>query len=233
MTRSDKHCVTVLSGAGISADSGLSTFRGEGGLWEGYDVRKLATPQAWNDNPERVLEFYNARRRQVAEADPNEAHRALAKLESTFDVVIVTQNIDDLHEQAGSSEVWHLHGDITKARSVKDPELIQHIGYKDINLGDKAEDGAQLRPYVVWFGEGVHYLENAMDSIQNSDILVVVGTSLQIYPAAGLVDYAKQDTAKYVVDPSIPPLDDEWIRYPEKAAVGVPKLVNTLLADEG
>ncbi len=222
--------VTVLTGAGISADSGLPTFRGEGGLWKGHDARKLATPEAWEENPERVLEFYNYRRRLVAEAEPNAAHKAMAKLEDACDMVIVTQNIDDLHERAGSERVWHLHGNITKARSVKDDDTIIDIGYEDIEPGDTAEDGGQLRPHVVWFGERVHNLQASVNRVQNTDILIVIGTSLQVYPAAGLADQVPNTAEKYVVDPSIPNLkDDNWNRYPEKAADEVPKLVNALL----
>jgi NAD-dependent deacetylase len=222
--------VTVLTGAGISADSGLPTFRGEGGLWKGHDARKLATTEAWEQNPERVLEFYNYRRRLVAQADPNEAHKALSQLEDAYDVVIVTQNIDDLHERAGSQGVWHLHGNITKARSVKDDDTIIDIGYEDIERGDTAEDGGQLRPHVVWFGERVHNLEASVNRVRKTDIIIVIGTSLQVYPAAGLADQAPGSAEKYVVDPSIPALkDDDWNRYPEKAADGVPKVVHTLL----
>ncbi len=176
---SDKKIV-VISGAGISAESGLSTFRDSGGLWEGYNIEEVASPQGWQKNPEKVLEFYNLRRKQAAEAQPNTAHKALADLENNFEVIIVTQNVDDLHERAGSNNVLHLHGELRKARSTKDESRILDIGADPIELGDLAEDGAQLRPHVVWFGEMVPMIEVAAKEVIEADILIVVGTSLVV-----------------------------------------------------
>lgn len=198
-----KKKLLVLTGAGISAESGLKTFRDEGGLWEGYDLNEVATATAWRRNPALVLEFYNMRRQAVLDAQPNAAHKALAALEQDFDVTIITQNIDDLHERAGSSRVLHLHGEITKMRSEKDDNLL--YPYKnDIQLGDKAEDGAQLRPHIVWFEEPVPMMEVAATVTSMADIFLIVGTSLQVYPAAGLIDYAPKEIPKFIVDKKIP-----------------------------
>jgi len=215
----------------MSADSGLATFRDSGGLWEGYDVYEVATPEGWQSDPEKVLEFYNLRRKQAAKAEPNEGHLALARLEEKFNTTIITQNVDDLHEQAGSSDVIHLHGQLSKVRSVKDENLIYEIGDKEIYLGDKADDGEQLRPHVVWFGEMVPKIETAAAIMPEADILIVIGTSLVVYPAAGLVDYAPEEADKFIVDPSIPELrrDENWQHYKERASEGVPKVVNKLL----
>ena len=193
----------VLTGAGISAESGLKTFRDEDGLWEGYDVAEVATATAWLRNPSLVLEFYNMRRKNVREAMPNVAHYGLAELENDFDVHIITQNIDDLHERAGSSKVLHLHGEILKMRSEKNEALIYPIE-GDIQLGDKAEDNAQLRPHIVWFEEPVPMIEEAARLVRQADIFVIVGTSLAVYPAAGLVNYAPWPIAKFIVDKRIP-----------------------------
>ena len=193
----------VLTGAGISAESGLKTFRDEDGLWEGYDVAEVATATAWLRNPSLVLEFYNMRRKNVREAIPNMAHYGLAELENDFDVHIITQNIDDLHERAGSSKVLHLHGEILKMRSEKNEALIYPIE-GDIQLGDKAEDNAQLRPHIVWFEEPVPMIEEAARLVRQADIFVIVGTSLAVYPAAGLVNYAPWPIAKFIVDKRIP-----------------------------
>ena len=193
----------VLTGAGISAESGLKTFRDEDGLWEGYDVAEVATATAWVRNPSLVLEFYNLRRKNVREAIPNAAHYGLAELEKDFDVHIITQNIDDLHERAGSSKVLHLHGEILKMRSEKNEALIYPIE-GDIQLGDKAEDNAQLRPHIVWFEEPVPMIEEAARLVRQADIFVIVGTSLAVYPAAGLVNYAPWPIAKFIVDKRIP-----------------------------
>jgi NAD-dependent protein deacetylases, SIR2 family len=179
--------VVVLSGAGISAESGLQTFRGADGLWEGHRVEDVATPEAWAADPGLVLEFYNKRRRAVREAEPNVAHRALVDLERAYDVRIVTQNVDDLHERAGSSQVLHLHGEVLKARSTRNPRLVWHLGERDIKLGDVCELGSQLRPHIVWFGEMVPAMDDAVELVAEADVLLVVGTSLQVYPAAGLV----------------------------------------------
>lgn len=229
---SDKK-VVVISGAGISAESGLSTFRDSGGLWEGYNIEEVASPQGWRENPQKVLDFYNLRRKQAAEAEPNAAHKALADLENHFEVVIVTQNVDDLHERAGSKKVVHLHGELRKVRSTKDESLILDIGADSIKLGDLAEDGAQLRPHVVWFGEMVPMIEVAVQEVVQADILIVVGTSLVVYPAAGLIGYTKPSIPKYIIDPEEPQLFDlnEWVHFKEKAGTGVTKLAEKLKKD--
>jgi NAD-dependent deacetylase len=223
--------IVVLTGAGMSADSGLKTFRDSDGLWEGHEISEVATPQAWKKDKELVLDFYNERRKQAHSVEPNEGHKALAGLEEQYDVTIITQNVDSLHERAGSSDVLHLHGQISKVRSEKDPSLIYDIGGDTIELGDTAEDGAQLRPHVVWFGEPVPNMERAAEIVPRADILVVIGTSLVVYPAAGLVDLVSQETPRYVVDPGMPELGDrsEWTHYKERAAIGTPKLVSELL----
>jgi len=198
-----KKKLVVLTGAGISAESGLKTFRDSDRLWEGFDVTEVATPGGWKKNPELVLEFYNQRRKNVADANPNAAHYGLAQLEKDFDVTIITQNIDDLHERAGSTNIIHLHGQIFKMRSEKSEELIYDI-QADIKLGDIAEDGAQLRPHIVWFEEPVPMIEIATPIVSRADIFVVVGTSLVVYPAAGLVNYARRGIPKFIVDKQIP-----------------------------
>jgi NAD-dependent deacetylase len=222
--------IVVISGAGISAESGLATFRDYGGLWEGYDIEEVASPQGWEDNPDKILEFYNLRRKQAAKAKPNEAHKGLADLEDDFDVVIITQNVDDLHERGGSTNVIHLHGELRKVRSEKDETLIKDIGGKAIKLGDLASDGAQLRPHVVWFGEMVPMIEPAVKEVSEADILIVIGTSLVVYPAAGLIEYAKENIPKYIIDPGEPQLfnADEWFHYKEKAGTGVKKLIEKI-----
>jgi NAD-dependent deacetylase len=195
--------LVVLTGAGVSAESGLKTFRDSDGLWEGYDIDEVATATAWKRNPALVLEFYNMRRKSVAEAKPNAAHYTLAALEADFDVQIITQNIDDLHERAGSNKVLHLHGEIFKMRSEKN-ELFQYPIYEDIKMGDRAEDGAQLRPYIVWFEEPVPAMEEAIKLVKTAELFMVVGTSLVVYPAAGLVNYAPWQIPKLIVDKKIP-----------------------------
>lgn len=198
--------LVVLTGAGISAESGLKTFRDTDGLWEGYDVYEVATPQGWAKNPALVLEFYNQRRNDVKAAQPNRAHQALAELEKSFAVTIVTQNIDDLHERAGSSRVVHLHGEIFKMRSQKSYSPVYQV-VDEIKLGDLAPDGEQLRPHIVWFGEAVPEIERAARIMETADIFILAGTSLQVYPAAGLMEYLPRDTPKYIVDKKIPPVD--------------------------
>lgn len=198
-----KKKLVVLTGAGISAESGLRTFRDADGLWEGYDINEVATATAWRKNPALVLEFYNERRRNVAAAMPNEAHKALARLEEYFDVQIITQNIDDLDERAGSSHVLHLHGEIFKMRSEKNEALVYPIK-EQIKIGDRAEDGAQLRPHIVWFEEAVPRMEDAITLAQESDLFLIVGTSLVVYPAAGLIHYVAHTTPKFIVDKQIP-----------------------------
>ena len=200
---STKKHIVVLSGAGISAESGLKTFRDSDGLWMGYDVYEVASPQGWHNNPQLVLDFYNARRKDVASALPNAAHTGLAELEKNFDVTIITQNIDDLHERAGSSRVLHLHGEIFKMRSIGDENMISDIK-GDIMLGDLAEDGRQLRPHIVWFGEAVPMMEKAAAIVQDCDYFVVVGTSLQVYPAASLLYYTAPYVPKFIIDKKIP-----------------------------
>jgi NAD-dependent deacetylase len=195
--------LVVLTGAGISAESGLKTFRDSDGLWEGYDVTEVATPRGWRKNPQLVLDFYNARRKNVAEAKPNAAHYGLAELEKYFDVTIITQNIDDLHERAGSSNILHLHGEIFKMRSESDESMIYEIR-DDIKMGDVAEDGAQLRPHIVWFEEPVPKMEEAVPVVYSAGIFVVVGTSLVVYPAASLINYVELETRKYIIDKKIP-----------------------------
>ncbi|MDO6434506.1 NAD-dependent deacylase [Flavitalea sp. BT771] len=202
-TATKKKKLVVLTGAGISAESGLRTFRDSDGLWEGYEVTKVATPGAWAANPQLVLDFYNMRRRDVCKAEPNAAHVGLAELEKDFDVHIITQNIDDLHERAGSTRVLHLHGEIFKMRSEMDESLIYDIR-EDMRLGQMADDGAQLRPHIVWFEEPVPMIQEAIPLVRSADVFVIVGTSLAVYPAAGLVDFARSMVPKFIVDKKIP-----------------------------
>ncbi len=225
----NKQRLVVLTGAGISAESGIKTFRDAGGLWEGYAIEEVATPRAWKRNPQLVLEFYNMRRKNVREAKPNAAHYGLADLEAHFDVRIITQNIDDLHERAGSSNVLHLHGEILKMRSEKNPSLIYPVS-DDILPGDLAEDGAQLRPHIVWFEEPVPLIENAAEIVEQADILVVIGTSLVVYPAAGLVDFAPPAAKRFILDKSIPYLPDtSFIKIEKPAGEGIADLKQYLL----
>ena len=196
--------LVVFTGAGISAESGIKTFRESGGLWENYAVEDIATPQAWYKNPELVLDFYNQRRKQVISAQPNAAHLALVELEKGFEVIVITQNIDDLHERAGSSRVVHLHGEIMKSRSSLNPSLIYPMNTDSIQLGDKCERGSQLRPHIVWFGESVPKMDEAIMITAKADIFLVIGTSLAVYPAASLLEYAPIACPKFIIDPSIP-----------------------------
>lgn len=198
-----KKRLVVLTGAGISAESGLKTFRDSDGLWEGYDINEVATATAWRRNPALVQEFYNMRRRGVKEAQPNAAHYALAELENNFDVYIITQNIDDLHERAGSTDILHLHGEIFKMRSEKNEELIYPV-YDDIKMGDIAEDGSQLRPHIVWFEEPVPKMKEAVFIAKQAELFLIVGTSLVVYPAAGLVNYVPWEIPKFIVDKKVP-----------------------------
>lgn len=225
----DKKHIAVLSGAGISAESGLKTFRDSDGLWEGYNVYEVATPGGWKKNPQLVLDFYNARRKNVAIALPNTAHHVLAELEKNFTVTIITQNIDDLHERAGSTNVLHLHGEIFKMRSETNENLIYDIR-KDIRIGDKAEDGAQLRPHIVWFEEPVPMITKAAAIMSTADIFILVGTSLQVYPAAGLIDFVPENSPKYIIDKKIPSLNGYKNIHPiEKAAThGTQELLQIL-----
>ena len=221
--------VVILTGAGISAESGISTFRDSDGLWENYNVEDVATHDAYLRNPELVLNFYNERRRQLFTVQPNEGHRQLVRLEEKYDVRIITQNIDNLHEQAGSSNVLHLHGELTKARSDRDPNLIVEIGSRDINLGDKAPDGAQLRPHIVWFGEAVPNIEPAAELCEQADYFIVVGTSMNVYPAAGLIHYVPKSSPCFLVDPKAVPISRPITIVQEKAGTGVKKVVDQLM----
>jgi NAD-dependent deacetylase len=229
MTRKRK--IVVFTGAGISAESGISTFRDNGGLWDKYDVREVATPEAWQKNQELVLRFYNERRKNVLEAQPNDAHKALVKLEAKFDVHIITQNIDDLHERAGSKNVLHLHGEILKARSTKNPALVYPVKGWEIKQGDKCELGSQLRPHIVWFGEMVPEIENAQDIASEADVFIVIGTSLNVYPAANLLHYAPPKCPMFLVDPNDvnQTAGGNIIVLKNTAAKGVPILVEQLL----
>jgi len=215
--------LVILSGAGMSAESGIKTFRDAGGLWEGHDVMEVASPEGFRKNPALVLDFYNQRRRQLFEVQPNKGHEIIAELEADFEVTVVTQNVDDLHERAGSTNVLHLHGELLKARSVYNEHDIIECK-TDINLGDLHTDGHQLRPHIVWFGEAVPAIVEAMDIVEQADYLVVVGTSLQVYPAAGLIDYAKKDVPIFYVDPkpaTIPNLRNPLDVLPMTASEGM------------
>ncbi len=196
--------LVALTGAGISAESGIPTFRDSGGLWEGFPVEDVATPEGWRRNPVMVLEFYNQRRKKALEVKPNRGHEILAELEKDFDVTIVTQNVDNLHERAGSSRVIHLHGSLFESRSTSDENLVYPISGWELNWGDQCEKGSQLRPNIVWFGEMVPMMEVAGEIASNAEIFLVVGTSMVVYPAAGLIDYVPMDVPKYIVDPKIP-----------------------------
>jgi len=225
--------VVVFSGAGVSADSGLKTFRDHDGLWEEYNVYDVATPEAWEKNMPMVLEFYNKRRKQILEAKPNEAHYAIAKLEKKYDVTVVTQNIDDLHQRAGSTRVIHLHGNIRFARSTNPlkTELYPIVDWK-LNPGDKCPEGFQLRPHVVWFGEEVPMMANALEVVKEAEILIITGTSLTVYPAAGLVYKSPKYSEKYLVDPKPLHLTDlkNLVQINERASVGMPRLVESLMS---
>lgn len=227
---SRKHII-ALTGAGISAESGLSTFRGNEGLWERYSLEDVATPSGWKKNPEKVLQFYNARRQQVRKAKPNPAHYALARLAGKYQVSIITQNIDDLHERAGSKNVLHLHGEIMKARSTIDPNLIYDLEDKDIAIGDTCAKGSQLRPHVVWFKEDVIKFPAAIEIVRCADLLLVIGTSLAVYPAAGLIEYVKARTPIIVIAPELDFVPDGITWFKEKAASKLPELVDQWLAD--
>ncbi len=221
--------VVVLTGAGISAESGLKTFRDSDGLWENYRIEDVATPDAWRKDFRLVLQFYNERRKQVLAAKPNAAHLALAELEKSFDVHIVTQNIDDLHERAGSSKVLHLHGEILKSRSTVDQRLVYTVEGWELKEGDKCEKGSQLRPYIVWFGEPVPELERAALIVSKADIFMVIGTSLQVYPAAGLTHYAPFASEKYYIDPNAAAISSDFEVMTTKAGTAVPELVKKLM----
>lgn len=224
----------ILTGAGMSAESGIRTFREAGGLWEEYDVTEVASPMGWWKNRDLVLRFYNERRKQLASCEPNDGHKGVAVLEKYFDVHVITQNIDNLHERAGSTRVLHLHGELTKARSTADPSLIYDIGYKDINPGDICEKGSQLRPHIVWFGEAVPMMDEAVRITGTADIFVVIGSSLNVYPAAGLIEYAPRNASLWLIDPNevIVPAYRKVEVIREKASEGVRILSERLINDK-
>ncbi len=214
--------LVVLSGAGMSQESGLKTFRDMGGLWEQYRVEDVASIEGWYRNPELVMNFYNERRKQLFETQPNAGHFAVAALEKDFDVQIITQNVDDLHERAGSTKVLHLHGELRKVRSTADPDLVYTLDHWELKFGDKCEKGSQLRPHIVWFGEAVPAFYDAIPMVEAADILLVVGTSMQVYPAAGLVNYVRPGVPVFVIDPVRPDFYMKNVTYiEEKASVGM------------
>jgi NAD-dependent deacetylase len=223
--------IVVLTGAGVSAESGLKTFRDHDGLWHNYRIEEVATPDAWERDMDLVLDFYNERRKNLAEALPNAAHISLARLEESYDVTVITQNVDDLHERGGSSKVLHLHGELKKVRSSLDPSLIYELQGWELKKGDLCEKGSQLRPHIVWFGEPVPLIEEAAELCAGADIMIVIGTSLQVYPAAGLIHYAFAGAQKYYIDPKAVPVpfipNLEIIR--KTAGEGVPELVEKLM----
>ncbi len=225
--------IVVLTGAGMSAESGINTFRDADGLWEGHDIMEVASPQGFYNNPELVLDFYNQRRRQLLKVDPNNAHYALSNLESDYHVHIVTQNVDDLHERAGSSNVLHLHGELLKSRSTKNQRLI-YEQKNDIILGDLCEEKAQLRPHIVWFGEAVPMLDEAIETTAKADILVIIGTSMQVYPAASLINYVQPQVPIYFIDPRPSVSKNDFHNLTiisETATKGVDHLIKTHLRD--
>ncbi len=223
--------LVVLTGAGISAESGLATFRGAGGLWEGYRLEDVATPEGWDRNPGLVLDFYNQRRKTALEAKPNKGHRILAELEKYFEVTIITQNVDNLHERAGSTNVIHLHGSLFEARSTIDETLVYPIKGWELKLGDCCEKGSQLRPNVVWFGEQVPNMEVALTHAMQADIFLIVGTSLQVHPAADLIYFVKSEIPKFIVDPDVPVVNgvDNLKSIAEKASTGLARLKPKLI----
>lgn len=223
--------IVVLSGAGISAESGIATFRDANGLWEGHDIMEVASPEGWYKNKLLVLDFYNQRRKNGLQAQPNAGHFALAQLEEKYEVVIVTQNVDNLHEKAGSTNVIHLHGELFKSRSTLDSSLVYPINGWELNIGDYCEKGSQLRPHIVWFGEMVPLMEQAVAEVSQADIFIVVGTSLVVYPAAGLLNYVAEDVPKYIVDVKIPSLIQQPNMHfiEEKASSGLSRLATQLL----
>jgi NAD-dependent deacetylase len=222
--------LVVLTGAGMSAESGLKTFREMGGLWESYDVTEVASPEGWEKNRKLVLDFYNERRRQLLEARPNKGHTGLVELEKYFDVQIITQNVDDLHERAGSKKVLHLHGELRKSRSTADPDLIYEINGWELKVGDLCEKGSQLRPHVVWFGEPVPAIMEAIDITGTADLFIVIGTSLNVYPAAGLIDYVRPGIPVILIDPNdiIAPIRRKVDFIKEKASTGLQILIDRL-----
>ncbi|TAJ12054.1 NAD-dependent deacylase [Marinilabiliaceae bacterium JC017] len=222
--------LVILTGAGMSAESGIKTFREMGGLWDQYNVTEVASPEAWHNHPQLVLDFYNQRRKQLFESHPNAGHLALADLETNFEVQIITQNVDDLHERAGSSHILHLHGELKKVRSTIDPSLIYEMDHWELKLGDTCEKGSQLRPHIVWFGEAVPAMEAAINLTKKADIFVVIGTSLNVYPAASLLAYVPDHTRTYLIDPGMPNYtpNPNLIHIKENASKGIILLKKTL-----
>lgn len=235
-----KKRITVLTGAGVSAESGISTFRDSNGLWENYNVEDVASIEGWYRNPGLVLDFYNSRRTQLGMVKPNDAHRAIASLEESYDVTVVTQNIDNLHERAGSTRIIHLHGELTKVRPEDccnesdgfSEESVFDIGYGEIHLGDKAPNGTQLRPHIVWFGEAVPKIGAAITAVERADILLIIGTSLQVYPAAGLYRYAGPDTPIYIIDPKDVPVSDSRIIHIKEVATKGMEIFKNILKEK-
>jgi len=221
--------LVFLTGAGMSAESGISTFRDSGGLWENYDVMKVASIEGWYENPELMQQFYNDRRVQLAKVEPNKGHLIVADLEKDFRVSVITQNVDNLHERAGSSEVIHLHGELTKVCNESKTQ-VSEIGYNPIKQGAKAEDGSRLRPFIVWFGEAVPLIEKAAEIVSQADIVVIVGTSMQVYPAAGLIHYVRKGVPIFLVDPNDVPALGNVIVIKEKASTGMEILKEKLLS---
>ena len=229
--------LVVFTGAGISAESGVSTFRDSGGLWEQYSLEEVATPEAWERQPDYVLNFYNQRRKQLSKVSPNEAHRALVQMEELLEVTIITQNVDDLHERAGSSSVIHLHGELKKVQSSRDPNWVREMPLNEaIEMGMTCSQGGQLRPHVVWFGEPVPMMEQAQKAVEQASFLVVVGTSLQVYPAAGLVTWAPSELPILLIDPQEVAEGESrahWAHWPLHAVEGVPRLLEILRKEIG
>jgi NAD-dependent deacetylase len=223
--------IVILTGAGISAESGINTFRDSGGLWEGHDVMEVASPEGWRKNPELVLDFYNVRRKDALKAQPNAAHLALVELSKHFNVRIITQNVDDLHERAGSTDVLHLHGKLFESRSTINPRMIYPIDGWELKLGDKCPRGSQLRPNIVWFGEAVPLMDTAAAIAATADVFIVIGTSLQVYPAASLIDYVDEETEIFVIDPNLTIVKKhpKLTMLAEKATTGTTQVVSQLI----
>ncbi len=225
--------IVVLSGAGVSAESGIKTFRDSGGLWEGHDVMEVASPEGWHKNRELVLDFYNKRRKNALAAKPNEGHKIIAEFEKYFSVTVITQNVDNLHEKAGSSKVLHLHGELFKSESTEDPSLVYDIEGWELNIGDKCERGSQLRPHIVWFGEMVPMMDVAVEEALTADIFIVIGTSLQVYPAAGILEYVKESIPKFIIDPNMPSVSSRpnLFLIEEVGSIGMAKVREIILKD--
>jgi len=232
MSVGNRQKLVVLTGAGVSAESGIATFRGAVGLWEGYNITEVASPEGWQANPELVLAFYNERRKALKEAKPNLAHTLLARLEEFFDVTIITQNVDDLHERGGSTNIIHLHGELGKSRSTARSSLIYEIEGTELNIGDTCELGSQLRPHIVWFGEMVPLLETAGNIARQADIFVVIGTSMVVYPAAGLIHSVPRNSPKYIIDPDMPEVGNisNIIKIEKTATEGTKELFDLLIS---